>query len=167
MPVMQHLDNDTIRCFIRGGLDSKASGAARKHLAECSHCRRVVDDERRLHDALELDDAPPASPAALDRLMDRVEELSPRLRARRRRKRVMVAVAGITIAVCGMALLYAARPRPGEHERIAAELGLSIPLQASVVASLDPLAVLRDDPWIADQLDTYEQIQKLTLADEK
>ena len=165
--MMQHLDNDTIRGFVRDGLNSKAAGAAKQHLAACLDCRRRLDEERRLHDALELDDVAPASPEALDRLMERVEELSPRLRARRRRKRALVAVAGCTIAVCGIALLYAARPRPGEHERIAGELGLSIRLQASVVTSLDALYVLRDDPWIADQLETYEQIEILTAAEEK
>lgn len=167
---MFHLDEAMAHAYLRGALDPAAAQQVTEHVAQCATCAAMLAEERSLAAVLRLDE-PAADPAervaatdhaALGRLLERVKSETGRSAARRLWRGAALCAAYVGLAAGGAALwLYRPPSRALSPAELARTTGLSESLQAKVVASLDALALLRGDAWVADDLDSVVEFRRL------
>ncbi|MCG3128057.1 MAG: hypothetical protein CHACPFDD_02931 [Phycisphaerae bacterium] len=167
---MFHLDDELARGYLRGELDAAASQRVSEHVAQCAACAAMLDEARSLAAVLKLDQPAAAAvgpsaandQAALVRLLERVKTETASSVGRRRWRGMALGAAYVSLAVAGI-VLWVLRPTGavGSPAELARVTGVSESLQAKVVASLDALAALRADAWVADDYDSAVEFRRL------
>lgn len=157
----EHLDLEQAKRLLRGELEARESSDVERHLEDCAECRRMVAEERALRDALELDETPQGDGAALKRLLHRVDAAPIAGTPPRRRRRVAPIAIGsaavLTLALGAASLWTGDDP----NRRLADEAGISVRRQAAIVAHLDELQTLAEEPWLARRYHTVAAIDRL------
>ncbi len=160
----EHLDLERVKRLLRGELEARESADVQAHLDECAECRRLVAEEREFQEALELDDAPEGDRTALKRLLIRVDD-APLPGSPPRRRRRAALLLGSAAAVFILALVTASFVSVEDPDRqLAEQLGISARRQAEVVAHLDELQTLAEEPWIAERYHTVVAVDRLIEA---
>ncbi|MCK4342104.1 MAG: hypothetical protein KAY37_10325 [Phycisphaerae bacterium] len=160
---MEHLDVQLAHRLLSGQLDPATQARWLRHVDHCWRCHDLLANERALMAVLDLGQEPTSSQSdqSLDRLLERVENLSSDTSTRRWRRPAWLA--GAVAATVGLALLlvWQMERLSAKPAAVAQELRISPELQDKVVANLAALATLAEDPWLVDQYQAVHTLKRL------
>lgn len=162
---MSHIDVQLAQQFLRDALPPDRRAAIDAHLADCPACAALIEQEKRLSALLRFDERTVAAEGALERALERVSDVLPTGWALRTRPQ-HVALALLALGALGLILLL--RSNAGADRALdasAAALGISPELQQRVVAHLDELTVLQQQPWIIDDFETIQTLSRLVATE--
>ncbi|MGE0482405.1 MAG: hypothetical protein AB7Q17_18250 [Phycisphaerae bacterium] len=162
---MSHIDATTAQQFLRDALPADRRAAVAAHVADCAACAELIEQERRLSALLRFDEHTVAAEGAIERAIDRVSDVLPTGWVLRWRPWYAPLALGALGALGFVLLLRSGAGADRELDASAAGLGISAELQQRVVAHLDELSVLQEQPWIIDDYETIETLSRLVTAE--
>lgn len=150
----QHLDAEAAAELVSGRMRPGEAAYWQGHIADCPACRQVVSSERALAGMLALGDVHEGG--GTERAV-RVPELGGGGSAERR----WAVLLGVSVGLNLLLLLawLAAPHRSGAAGNRDVELPLA--QQEQVARDVHALRALRDDPWVADDLETASALAQL------
>ena len=163
---MEHLDVQLAHRLLNGQLDPATQAHWLQHADRCLGCHDLLANERALMAVLDLGQGPSRAPGArsLDRLLERVDQLAPGAPARRWSRNVLAIIAATAVVGLSLLLTWQLSRASAEPAAIAQELRITADLQNKVVANLDTLGSLADDPWLLDQYEAVCTLEQLVTG---
>ncbi len=133
-----------------------------EHLAGCARCRQTLAAERAMLTVLDLGQVETIGPVAIDvdHLLERVPGLSGTA-SRRWAERLGTAAALLVILALAGLLAWQLSHPPADDTEPSADLLVAPELQATVVANLDALRTLAEEPWLIEHYETVLALDAL------
>lgn len=160
-----HLDMELAGLLIRGELGVTDAARWSEHLATCAACQRLVEEERALHALLRLEGSG-ASDAAVERAVARLDATMERERRRTWGRQIALMIIGTAAAALLIAWGVYVSQGPDAAQLSAERLGISPAFQRRVVANLDRLETLQEQPWLGEDFETVVAMQRQLAAPE-
>jgi anti-sigma factor RsiW len=163
---MEHLDVELAHRLLRGQLDPQARADWQHHVHDCPRCRDLLAGEREWMGLVALGQgaAPAAAPPA-PRLASRIQQAVPGGPARRTKAWLLSGELAALAALSAILVWQVAGARVADAARQSPP-GIPPELQGHVVANLEALAALAHDPWLADQYEDVQMLERLIVEQE-
>jgi anti-sigma factor RsiW len=159
---MEHLDGDALDAFVRGTLEPRIYEYWAAHLRECPRCQEAVEKHQKLSKLLRLTDQPVQLADGAERALARIAQAIRPAGQRPRLPRLLLSVAAGLACGAGAgwgiarAVIYTCLERTG-----------AAPPDPAVVANVEPLLTLVEDPWLIDGFEAARCFEELLSASEK
>lgn len=164
---MEHLDVQLAHLLIHGQLGPAEQARWQAHIEGCARCGELLAAERALLAMLSLGDttAVPASPD-IRHVLDQVTDLGRSAPGAARRKVIAVLGSFLLVIVLASVLAWQLRGAIKSWSEPVRESGVTHEEEEQVIAQLNGLVALEQDPWLANEYETVRTLERLIIDGE-